>query len=409
MKLTIYLFLLPLLVAFKESKSQQISVLGQWNNNPNFLVKHHQNRLIVTTAAGIRFLDVSNPYAPAPTSAFIANPANSPLAGEFSFAVETDGNYAYFAGSYHGHFRIVDISNINTPVQTGLIYNVLGTAYQIGIKGNYAFVATNNDTLYSIDISNKTAPTVIHKIDLGHQPRGTCINGNYAYISTANGIKIVDITNPSGMVIVNTFGSGDYGKIEADLSNNRIFVPSPSGGFTVLNTSNPTNLTTVYSQSGPFGSITYNNSEIFQLGTQPRAYMVNAGSSNFLCSLASSLSGQVNDIDAKDSVFYVSTVNAVYALKYSQTSIVTSLSSNHKSSSLSVYPNPANAQLTVTCDQDIDTAVIYLYNNLGETIGHFNYSKDDATTVDISHLAAGIYFITITSSERTEKVKFIKD
>jgi hypothetical protein len=405
MKHSVYLLLCLFLITFHESKSQNISVLGQWNNNPNFLIKYRQDRLIVTTAGGIRFLDVSNPYAPVSTSASISNPPN----GEFSFAVETEGNYAYFAGSYYGHFRIVDITNIDAPVQKGIIYNVLGTAYQIGIQGNYAYVATNNDTLYSIDISNKTAPVLIHKIDLGAQPRGTCINGNYAYISTGNGIKIVDITNPSSMNIVTTFGSGNYGKIEADLPNNRIFVTDPAGGFTVLNTSNPANLTNIYSQTGGFGSLTYNNSKLFQYSSQPSAFQINAGSSSFLCSLASPLSGQVNDIDSKDSIFYVSTVNSVYVLQYSSTSVVTSLNAHNQTTLASIYPNPANDRLMVKCSSDIEKAAIHVTNNLGETLGHFNYSKDGSDTFDISHLASGIYFMTISSGSSTEKLKFIKD
>jgi hypothetical protein len=269
-------------------------------------------------------------------------------------------------------------------------------------------VATNNDTLYSIDISNKNAPVLIHKINLGEQPRGTCINGNYAYISTANGIKIVDIANPASMSIATTFGSGDYGKIEADLPNNRIFVPT-SGNIAVLNTSNPANLTAIYNQSGGTGSLAYNNSKIFQLSNLPSAYQMNTASSNFLCSLSSPLSGQVNDIEAKDSVFYVSSNSAVYVLQYSSSSVVTSLRPDDKMPSLSVYPNPATRQLTVKCGDDIDKATISLYNNLGETIGHFNYSRDETNTLDISHLSSGIYFISITSSGYTERIKFVKD
>lgn len=407
------LSLLLFLFIFQGSQSQNISVLGQWNNNPNFFIKYPQNinnKLIVTTAGGIRFLDVSSPSAPAPTSAFIPNPANSPLAGEFSFAVEAFGSYAYFAGSYHGHFRIVDISNINAPVETGLTYNVLGTAYQIGIWGNYAFVPSNNDTLYAIDITNKTAPTVINKINLGSQGLGICLANDYAYVSTGNGIKIVDVSNPSNMTILNTYGSGSYGRIKEDFPKNRIYVRDPSGGFTALSTVNTSTLSFIFNQPAGTGEITFNHlDEVFQLSNQPSVYEVFPFTANFRCSLATPLSGQPNDIDYKDSVFYVSTTNAVYVLKYSHTSLVTSVNSLSNASQVSVYPNPSNDKLTVKCGQDIDKASIYLCNNLGETITRFNYSKDEANILDISHLSSGIYFISISSSGYTERIKFVKD
>jgi hypothetical protein len=398
------LFLLAIVsFLYFNAKSQQISILGQWPNNPNFLCKYTQNRLIVTTAGGIRFLDVSNPTNPIATSAFISNPPN----GEFSFAIELSGNYAYFAGSYFGHFRIVDISNLNNPVQTGITFGVLGTAYQIAIRGNYAFVPTNNDTLYSVDISNKMNPTVISKLYLGSFPTGIMVNGNYAYVSTPAGIKIIDVTNPSSMSFVSTFGSADYGKISLDVANNRFFVSDGANGFDVINMSNPTGLVSMYHPVGGGGDITYNNGKIFQYGF-PSAYEVNTSSWNFLCSLATPLSGQVNGIDSKDSVFYISTTNFVYVLKYSSLNIVTSLNDLEQMTDVSVFPCPANDYINIKSNNSIISKIV-IYNSLGAFAKELEDLNQTLHKIDISDLPHGMYFMLVFIENGTKQLKFIKD
>src|SRR6185295_17987599 len=106
--------------------------------------------------------------------------------------IAIDSPYVYFGGGMTGYFMIADISNINSPTQVGITYDINTTAYQIAVKGNYAFMPTNTDTLYSIDISNKMAPAVIGRIDLGGFSSGIAVKGNYTYVGTQYGLKVVD-------------------------------------------------------------------------------------------------------------------------------------------------------------------------------------------------------------------------
>ncbi len=81
-------------------------------------------------------------------------------------AIEIDGNYAYFGGGMVGYFMIADISNINFPVQIGITNNIDGTAYQIAIKEDFAFMPTNQGVFYAIDISDKSSPIVTDNISI---------------------------------------------------------------------------------------------------------------------------------------------------------------------------------------------------------------------------------------------------
>ena len=171
------------------SFSQSIIELGVWNNNANFIIEYHQDKVITSTTSGIQFINVANPSSPSP-SASLANPANFPM------AIEVEGNYAYFGGGMTGYFMISDISNINFPSQIGISYNISGTSYDMAIDGNYAYMPTNTDTLYSIDITDKTTPIVIGKLDLGSFPKGVIVSDNYAFVGTSGGLKVVDISDP---------------------------------------------------------------------------------------------------------------------------------------------------------------------------------------------------------------------
>jgi len=380
-------------------KAQSISQLGVWNNNANFVIKYHQNKVITSTTSGIQFIDVSNPTNPMP-SASIGNP------GSFPMAIEVDNNYAYFGGGMTGYFMIADISNINFPVQVGITNNISGTAYQIAIKNNYAFMATNSDTLYAINITNKTAPLVIGKIDLNAFPEGIIVNGNYVYVGTSLGLKVVDITNPSSMNVINTFGSG-YGKITGDLPNNRIFVAKGSG-FDAINISNATNPTGLFQGigGGSGGDLVYKNGFVFQKGTSVSAFQIGTSSATYLGSF-SSTNGQVNAVTAKDSVFYLSTVNNLHVLKLG--TLITSIKRYTVTQNQNCYPNPAKNMITVTDDRINPSSVIKIYNSKGQEIKKINADVLNTKEIDVAELNSGIYFIGIVSDGLEKRIKFIKD
>jgi hypothetical protein len=338
-------------------KSQSIYQLGQWNNNANFVIEYYQDRVITSTTSGITFMNVSDPFNPTP-SATLGNP------GSFPMAIAIDSSYAFFGGGMTGYFMIANISNINFPVQTGITYGISGTAYQIAIKGNYAFMPTNTDTLYSIDISNKNFPVVVDKIDLGSFSSGIAINGNYAYAGTSGGLKIVDITNPSNMNVVSSFGGG-YDKISPDLPNNRLFVSKSGQGFDVIDISNPINPSGLFQGIGgnSAGDLVYKNGYVFQIGSDNvSAFQIGLSSATYIASFNNTITGQVNAVSAKDSVFYLSTVNNLHVLKLGSTSsgISDDLSQTHIS-----YPNPSQNTITVECNLISPNSTVLIYDHSG--------------------------------------------
>ncbi len=65
-----------------------------------------------------------------------------------------------------------------------------------------------------------------------------------------------------------------------------------------------------------------------------------------------------------------------------------------------IFPNPANTQITVQVEEILNGATIKIYNTLGEIVGSFtNNSVTDTFMVDVANLPAGTYILQLTSGE----------
>lgn len=70
---------------------------------------------------------------------------------------------------------------------------------------------------------------------------------------------------------------------------------------------------------------------------------------------------------------------------------------------ISVFPNPSTGLYTVKTSKQDEEVTWHINNAWGELI-----AQDVSATIDISTVSAGIYFLTVTSSDTTKMVKLIK-
>ena len=136
------------------------------------------------------------------------------------------GNYAYIVDSSNDSLTICDISNpYSISVASTLIdHTYLNYVVDLYISGNYCYVITGltaaDNYLTSIDISNVYSPVALDHYYIGYNtlPRKLVGNSEYVYIIEKNGnrFKIVDITDPSNLTLVET--KTIYRPIAIDLS-----------------------------------------------------------------------------------------------------------------------------------------------------------------------------------------------
>jgi len=74
--------------------------------------------------------------------------------------------------------------------------------------------------------------------------------------------------------------------------------------------------------------------------------------------------------------------------------------------SFEIYPNPTNSILSITDkNQQLQNATIEIKNTLGQIV----YFDVYANQIDVAHLPAGIYFISLNTKETKRTIKFVKD
>ncbi len=88
------------------------------------------------------------------------------------------------------------------------------------------------------------------------------------------------------------------------------------------------------------------------------------------------------------------------------TEIVASLSVGaFDTTDISIFPNPANKELTIKGKTIIESITIYDINGRQLKTVIFTSEKGN---LDISNLSQGMYFLKIKSGNNTESIKFIK-
>ncbi|MEO8151170.1 MAG: T9SS type A sorting domain-containing protein [Bacteroidia bacterium] len=182
-----------------------------------------------TQASGLAIIDVSDPLIPVVLDYYM-------LAGSVggAGAVSVRGNYAFLAANENG-LIILDISNknniqyvsnvlfsINFPHTTpgaASMYNARG----IDLNGNYAYICYDRGGLRVVDISNVNAPYQYSQycfsnlIDKATAYNNVVIHNNIAYVAIDYyGMEILDISNPANIIQLGWWHPSTW----ADTTNN---------------------------------------------------------------------------------------------------------------------------------------------------------------------------------------------
>ena len=81
-------------------------------------------------------------------------------------------------------------------------------------------------------------------------------------------------------------------------------------------------------------------------------------------------------------------------------------------SSLSIYPNPATNRIVIDTKVQSHNATFKIYNAIGQELVQASanvYSGNQETSVDVSSLSPGVYFILLFDGENQSRAKFVKE
>ena len=181
--------------------------------------------------------------------------------------------------------------------------------------------------------------------------------------------------------------------------------------LTALNVSSNTSLTNIQIQFNEISSIDLSaNTSLYSLGCDVNQLtslnVANGNNSNFNFLWAND-NPLLTCIEVDDATYcsanwiggnYVFDAGANFSLD-----CTSSASMNETTSiELTVFPNPASDVITVTSDAKLEE--VSVFDTYGNLVNTFNSS-----TFSVSHLIAGVYFLTISTDQGTVQRKFIKE
>jgi hypothetical protein len=166
----------------------------------------------------------------------------------YPFGIAVEGNYAYVASS-QDDVRVVDISDPTNPYIAGFCdmpdQNGLFSDDVI-ISGRYGFVAAGWYQLQVMDIINPLNPHIVGSYRGPGHYYDLAISGNYAYAAASwVGLDVIDINDPTNPFRVAScsipIGSPSDLASGIALSGNYAYLTAGYGGMYVIDISNPLN------------------------------------------------------------------------------------------------------------------------------------------------------------------------
>lgn len=386
---------------------QSIEQIGYFSSsNANMGICSKDNYMILSNGDIIDNTDLTNPI----------------LISHFSFdgfgnQVLIDGDYAYFGTEMSNDLFIADISNISSPLNLSTIDFIIGHGvFGMDISENTLFMAlgsddSNNGILCSIDVSNKNNPIVLDTLYMpGGQCRDIVVQNNYAYAAHYDGLKIIDITNPSDLQLVTSIGS-QYNSI--DIGDNRVYLGKAfeETKIDVYDISEPTEPILDFSIPTTGGSvwdlkyhenliyIATNASGLFIYKIEDNVGIEMANFSNTTYSTSFGLCLQ-------DSLVYLAFFSGVAAiLQYDPTGIATS-NLRQTIDDLNIFPNPAKNSVLIK-NYNKKFTQIKILDSTGKFIKQIDLNSA-IEEIDISDLSVGEYLFMFETKENTIIKKVIK-
>jgi hypothetical protein len=110
--------------------------------------------------------------------------------------------YLYVADKYEGLILVnaatlLDGDPLNNYLKRALTFNpggALNDANNIAIAGNYAYITTGQG-LVIVSINDPLNPRIVNRISLKH-PKSVAIQFRYAFVVDGEGLKVIDVTTP---------------------------------------------------------------------------------------------------------------------------------------------------------------------------------------------------------------------
>ncbi|MGY5871900.1 MAG: hypothetical protein RTV72_06635 [Candidatus Thorarchaeota archaeon] len=167
-----------------------------------------------------------------------------------------------------GTFWIVDISIPTNPVKQG--YLELGSWIRsMRFEGGLVYLAQSDAHLRIVNVSNNYEPEVIGTYSGGFSYRDVSVLNGYAYVAAFwNGLDVVNVTDPSNPTGVANIPDEQIGDLRGVCKSGDYILTTGSNRISILNVSNPSSPVILNSTEYSGISILAEGSHVFAFGDQ---------------------------------------------------------------------------------------------------------------------------------------------
>ena len=188
----------------------------------------------------------------------IADPANPVVVGRsdttpglLAHGLAASGSYVYAAAFGDYPLRVYSVADPTHPYEVGHCY-LPDSAYQVVVKGDYAYVADREGGLCVVSVADPRHPYEVGSWvspDTMSAAVHVKVSGDYAYIADGeDGLKIVSIADPTHPVLVGQDSLGEMGGVA--VSGNYAYAGTLNGGLFILSVADPTHPNIIGSVGG---------------------------------------------------------------------------------------------------------------------------------------------------------------
>lgn len=178
--------------------------------------------------------------------------------GEFANAVAVSENYAYIASQDDG-VVVVDISDPAKPAFRGSC-DALEAAGGVAVAGSYAYVAAGNSGLQVVDIRNPAKPELLGGCDTPGYAQDVALAGDYAYVADRAGLQVFDVRTPAKTVWIGKCDSSGAHRIA--LAGSYAYLADWEG-LNVIDVRNPAKPVSVGKYNGSVVDVAVSGSHVY--------------------------------------------------------------------------------------------------------------------------------------------------
>lgn len=142
------------------------------------------------------------------------------------------GDRVYVADTNHSIW--VRDAKTGTPLSGQPVFATSSSVVDIQTNGTTLFVALADGTLWSIDVSEPSAPTRLAQLSLPHPPRRLALSGNWLSVADIEGIRVIDVRAPTALSLQNVYPVPEGGAYDLALTDSLLLAAAGTQGVLVL-------------------------------------------------------------------------------------------------------------------------------------------------------------------------------